>query len=172
MKRIWPVAFFSALVLAAAANLWYFPRSTVVFDGGTNFDIGVFAEHNKFDESAPIVLATHFKRPKVARIGDPTKSGISFSRELSAVFGVKITSTAKPIDIRKKALWSPLVAHVHYSALSGCAVEKVSNLCHVILIWDERNPSPTRDFITYRVAKTTFALVDRNLATRYLGLKK
>lgn len=172
MKRILLVCFFGVLILASALNLFSFQRSIVTNDGGREFNIGKFVELNRFDESAPVVLSTNFRKVSVKRVGDPKKNGVSFSRELTRIFGVKQITDDVPYDIRGRSEFAKLVPFINYSAKAGCAAEQKTKQCDLLLVWDDRNSSPFRTFITFRVGDSTFAMVDSNLAKNVLKVTK
>lgn len=169
MKRPMLAAFFSVLLLAGAMNLWAFPRSVVVQQSGTDFDIGRFVEANRFDESAPVVLTNHFNRVSVRNLGDPKKSGINFSTELSRIFGIRNVNRDEPIDIRQQEIWSKLSPYLQYSSRAKCAVNRKTQSCRVLLIWNPADHRLNRTFITYRVSNRGFALIDSQIARKMFG---
>lgn len=169
MKRFLLAAFFCVLLLASALNIWGFPRTEVAVNGGNQFNIGQFAEANNFDEVAPIVLANHFSKVHVYRVGSPRAKGVSFSPELAAIFKIKQVSRKSPYDIRGKSAWKQLEPFTKYTTRAACSVSK-SHVCKVVLVWDDQNKSPYRDFVTLRISYKTFAIVDSTLTARYLGV--
>lgn len=170
MKRFLLVCFFGVLIFASLFNLIGFQRSIITKDGGLEFNIGKFVELNRFDESAPVVLSNYFAKASVKRVGDPKKTGVNFSRELTRIFGVKQITDDAPYDIRGRREFAQLVPFINYSAKAGCAVERATRQCDLLLVWDDRNSSPFRTFITFRVGDSTFAMVDSNLAKNVLGV--
>lgn len=170
MKRLLLASFFAVLVLASVINLTVFPRSIVANNGGAEFAVGKFIEINQFDESAPAVLTNHFRRVSVKRIGDPKKTGINFSNELVRIFGVRDITRLPPLDIRGMGYWQRLSPYVQYSSRAGCAVNREERVCQLMLVWDAKNSSPFRTFVTFRIGDTAFAMVDSNLVVNLLGV--
>jgi hypothetical protein len=162
--------FMTAMLAVSAINLWVLPRGTVWENGGSKFNINQLVEANQWDESAPIVLTNHFRRVEVKRVGNKDKNGIGFESELVRTFGVKGVTHTNPIDIRHTDGWLKLFIYTQYQSKATCSVSKHTHLCNLSLVWDSKNSSPYRTFVTLRIGQSSFAMVDSNLLRNVLGV--
>lgn len=172
-KQPWLIwGFVLAMVFAIWANFALAPRPVAYLQGKGNYNINELVEQKHWIESAPIVLTNHFSYVRVYRLGDVKKYGVSFDAELARIFKVKKVTRNKPLDIRKSNTWPALADYVQYGSQAACRVDGKPATCLLYLVWDDTNSSPIRDFVTARVGRNSFALVDSNLLRNIAGVSK
>lgn len=171
-KKTWITWLFAACcVLATASNLTTARGESYVVGNG-NYKINKLVEDRHWVESAPIVLMNHFSTVDVYRLGNAKTTGVSFSDELVKIYRIRHVDNKPPLDIRKKKKWGKLLPYVEYSSTASCRVNEKSGICILHLVWDSSNSSPNRQFVTARIANTSFALIDTNLLRNVVGVTK
>lgn len=159
----------TVLLLIAIANRLIAPVDEPFFGGNgiwqeQNFEVTENVIDAQWIGAAPIVLAENFETVRITNLGDRFENGISFERELVAIYGVdEVDRTEDPISTNLNT--SEFEEFIQFESTTHCTRDDGSKYCDLFIAWDEAlTPIGNQaEFITVNFGEYQFAIIEKKL---------